>query len=202
MVTLLAVLLSAAVDPSLPPPAPSQGEPPAPPVSSFDQPEPDPDPGPRTRSPAPPARQPVAALRIRAAEAGAELAVSADGPGWSRSCPARVTPDRPCRIAPAPQGQIIDLRISGTRTLASKVFIGEGETTVVVAHQGYGLTVAGLLAAGVALVCLRAGVSAIESGDQSSGRSLITLGVGLEATAIIMILVDLGRTHNRVVVAP
>jgi hypothetical protein len=94
----------------------------------------------------------------------------------------------------------VDVEISGTRTLASKVFIGEGETKAVVVHQGYGPTIAGLVIVSVGLAILRVGVSEAESGDASTGRTLLTVGASVEATGVLMILADLGRSHNRVVI--
>lgn len=194
----LDVILAAAI------PAPAPQEPPPVPTSSFDQPEPDPDPRVRPIAPAlpppPPLDRPPSVLRIKASEPEAELSVTAEAPGWRGSCSALVSVDRPCHISPVPAGQMIDLRITGARSFASKVLLAEGSTTVVITHRGYGETVAGLVAMGIALVVLRAGVSVAEGGNGSAARALISAGVGIEALGVLMILTDLGSTHNRAVV--
>jgi hypothetical protein len=196
MVTVLALLLVASPDTQVPTAASVDQVSPA--VSGFDAPVPDLSPSIK-QAPKVPVR-PAAVLNIDVAEDGAELAVTAEAPGWWRSCAEPVTSVRPCRITPAPRGQIVDLRIAGTRNFDSKVLVGEGTTSVTIQHRGYGLSVAGLVLMGVAVFAIHAGVTAAQRGDESSGRTWITLGASFEASGVIMILSDLFSTHNHAVV--
>ena len=183
MVPWLVLLLGVAPEPAAAAPPPSV---------SFDEPEPDPDPRPRVAPP----RQPANTLRIHASEPGAELAVRAAAPGWSGACAGLVMVDHPCTISSVPEQQVVDLRISGTRTFESKVLVDKGTTTVVIQHRGYGATVAGLVLFAASIGILAEGVSPFQSGDQGTGRVLIEIGASAEVAGLILILADLTGTHN------
>jgi hypothetical protein len=139
-------------------------------------------------------------LRIQASEDGAELSVRADAPGWSQVCPAPVTVDHPCELPAAPQRQFVDLRVSGTRAFDNRLLLDRTPATVRIEHRSYAATGLGLLAMAGAVAFIAVGVSTFQGGNQSGGRALISIGAGLEATGLIVILHDLSSTHDRAVV--
>jgi hypothetical protein len=139
-------------------------------------------------------------LRIQASEPEATLSVEAAVPGWSRTCPTPVTVDRPCEISGAPAQRFVNLRISGTRAFESKLFLGTATTTVRIEHQGYAKTATGLVLVLGAIAVIAAGVNTFRDGDETTGRTLVSIGAGLESLGLILIISDVTGTHDRAVV--
>jgi hypothetical protein len=141
-----------------------------------------------------------AVLRIQASEEDAALSVRADAPGWSGVCPSPVTVDHPCELPAAPEGQFVDLRVSGTRAFDDRLLLTSTPATVRIEHRSYAATGLGLLAVAGAVAIIAAGVSTFRDGNESGGRMLISIGASVEAAGLIAILNDLTSTHDRAVV--
>jgi hypothetical protein len=143
---------------------------------------------------------PPSVLRIQVSEPGAELSVRAAAAGWSGACPTPVTTGRPCEIAMAAERQLVDLHVSGTRAFDSTLLVGPAPTTVRIEHGGYAVAGAGVAMVLAGIVGIAAGVSTFEDGNESTGRTLVSVGASVEAVGILMILMDLQRNHDRAVV--
>jgi hypothetical protein len=144
---------------------------------------------------------PPSVLRIQASEPGAELAVTAEAPGWSVACPGVVTMDRPCELPGAREQAVVDLHVSGTRAFDSKVLLGKGATTTVrIDHRDYTITGVGLAMVAGAIAIIAAGVITFQDGHEMAGRTLVSIGAGIEATGEALVFTDLSAKHDRAVV--